>query len=502
MKVTLPLYLKTLLRRIDLFNLGVSSMLVLCAMFLVPPILMSLRIGPDAVAGVAKYVSLRSVLYSALGIAAFAAGYWLWARPVSRGVITPNEGTLWNERRVFWVCLASFALGFAVKIYHVVDGSYQSYMYASTDSPLSVFKFFISLNLLHYIALALAFTHYYALLARGDDRSRRWGAISWSLFGFYLLCGLLAPDGILGTLAPILIHLVTRQYLYEKSNARIMLAAVVVLALIFPLKNITRDMANLTSYAGNELIVDTRLPWNGRDVLDLALNGARGENPVKAGHIMEPLLENSGRLIADTALGRIGQAHIFGIIVDRYRDRDFLQGRTIPFFLTWLWVPREVVERVMGASGTDYFALESGLVNDFLTGVGWTNLGDWYQNFGLTGVIGGMMLIGFAFRFIHRRLTVNASVAGIFAYSLLWITLMHGSEQSLAAALGESLRLIVILYGFCWLLDTKRKTSTNAFPLHSDTLLTAGPRPITKLHQYAHRTRSADARKYTANRQP
>ncbi len=446
------------LRRFDIFDLGVSALLALIAMYLLP--LLWLVVGPEnnMITGVAKYLTPRSVIYSILGIAAFAFGYWGLAR-LQRRAATPAprwRWPQWNERQTRWLCLGIFAAGFGIKFVRILSGAHFSYAYSSPDSPLFTFKFLMSLNTLHFIALAIAFTRYYTLLARGEPATL-WKWIAWTGFVIYPLCILLAPGGRLAAIIPVLVFLITRHYLYRRVGLRLITLGLITVMVLFPLKTVMKDLTNLRSYVGSDnLQVDVKLPWNGRDAVDLAYYSLMNEGHVVSKDIAAPLFKNSIRLIGDSTIGRISQAHVFAIVVEGRQQKPLLYGKTLPFFLNWLWIPNEWIQRAMGISGTDDFAYDAGLVGDTMTGIGWTAMGDWYQNFGLPGVVLGMMAIGMAFRWLFTLLTETRAASGIFIYSILWATLLHGLEQSLASAIGESIRIFMLLLVIQWCLGFQR----------------------------------------------
>jgi len=67
---------------------------------------------------------------------------------------------------------------------------------------------------------------------------------------------------------------------------------------------------------------------------------------------------------------------------------------------------RQVIEQAMGTR----FAYDSGLF--------YPNFGEYYQNFGLIGIVLGMLLFGVTCRWLYFRLRASSSQAAICAYSL------------------------------------------------------------------------------------
>ena len=138
------------------------------------------------------------------------------------------------------------------------------------------------------------------------------------------------------------------------------------------------------------------------------------------------------------------QLHIFSTVIEN--TDNYLYGRNIPYLLNHLGVPNSFIEKIVGiGTGTD-FAQRYGISGDPLTGVAPTQMGDLYMNFGLAGIIIGMALLGFFYRWIFVSLAAVPSPSGIFIYSILWIVMMHGLEQSLSAAYGKALQLFLIAF--------------------------------------------------------
>lgn len=454
--LTLATWVRALWKRLDLFDLGYSATAMLCAMYLLPPLWAFLFGGQSMAAGNAKYLTYQSITYSILGVVSFAVGYWLLWRLVPRsGQQAPvQQWKKWDSQRVAWVAGGVLLFGISIKLYRVFNGSYLSYMYANRDSPLFMFKYFISLNQFFYVALAIAFAHYYTLLKSGDAGARTWGRIAWTGFMFCVICGLLAPGGRFAVLLPFLVFLVTRHYLYKPSGNLTFGAVLLFVFVLSPFKGVSRDMVILEEYLPSGIFkVDPSLSWDNRDLLDLVYYSLMGNTKVSGSGDVRSALHGSGRLIVNSTLGRVNHSHVLAIIVKQYQTRELLLGRTIPFFLNWLMVPKSWIESVVGTKMDASFGQDSGLTSDSLTGVGWTCMGDWYQNFGLAGLIGGMALIGVVFRIIFRRLVGAGATSGIFIYSLLWPILIHGLEQSLASFIGEGLKMFAILYGVQWMLS-------------------------------------------------
>ena len=228
---------------------------------------------------------------------------------------------------------------------------------------------FLSLNPLHFTALAIAFSQYFFLLRAKDVRSRAWCGIAWTLFIVEFLVQIIFGYGRMGVLIPALIYLLTRHYLYKPNVGRILVVGLSVFLLIFPIKLYMKDKVSIDrSYFASE----------------------QGVSMIQA---LTSELPSTLSLITDSTVGRIGQSHVFTAIVEK--TEYLLYGRgLLDFFRAFdLWsVMRGDIQFLN--DGND-FGIAYGMIGigDFFTGVGPTQIGDLYLNFGLLGIVFGMCLI-------------------------------------------------------------------------------------------------------------
>lgn len=453
----------TKLNEFDLFNLGVSTFIILLLIYFSLPVFVLLGLDGDYVKGHNELISTTSVYYSVIGIGMFIVGYWLIGKrlPITKPTIF---NTQWKHERVLIAFITIFLAGFLTKIIRLINGSYLSHMYIDVNGPLFMVKFFASLNMFHFIALAIAFTYYYYLLKNNDPRSQLWKWVVWPTFAFEIICGLIVPGGRLAIITPIIIHLLTRHYIYRRSNLRILGAVIFMLFVLCPVKNVLRDVPSaLNTYFGNDEFIFTDLrTLSKKDIFSVLATGELGDSKRYAR--LEINAKNTWQLAADSSIGRIGQAHTFSRIIEK--TTDYFYGRNLLYVFNQVGIPNSFIEKISGIDvGTD-FGLKYGLVIESLTGVGPTVMGDLYLNFGLYGILFGMLLFGILFRKLFDGMLAVHSITGIFFYSIAWIILMHGLEQSISASYGKLLQLSIILIGihlFMTLPSSWKKWKQNGF---------------------------------------
>lgn len=431
------------LHSLDAFELGISGLLVLLAIHFSGSVLVNLNLGSSYLRAHESLITFQSLIYAFMGIFAFGVGYWFVA-----GYIGGNKGLVgiqqpWKWERAIYMFFGLLGAGFAIKFYHIFTGAHLRNMYIAPTDPLFFFKFFISLNSFHFMALTLGFTCYYALLKEGSSRAKIWCFLAWGTFSFEILCGFLTGGGRLSTLIPILLFLITKHYLYEKSLMRIIVAGLLIFLVLFPVKHVLRDTPSvLNQYFGGNLEIFPWLPtFQPKDPI-LALS-QKEMFELERYQRLRINSANAWELTTDSGFGRIAQGHVFGVIVER--TTDYFYGRPLLFIVHQIGVPNSVIETIAGVGTGTEFGRKYGLVDDFYTAVGPTTMGDWYLNFGLVGVVLGMGLYGIFFKKICCSLIGTISPTGILMYSLFWIVLMHGLEQSMSASLGKLLQTFLIL---------------------------------------------------------
>lgn len=434
------------MRKVDLLEIGSSSFIALLTVYFSAPIIALSGFNPKFTLGRYDEVTGRAIVYAMLGIVCFACAYLLTKRKSQKLDTVPRILRYeWNNSRAWLAFIGLFGGGFLIKIARIFSGQDLSSLYISPDDSLLLLKFMISLNALHYMGIAVAFVQYFYLLKKQDPRYRTWMYIAWTTSVVAIAFGLVSITGRLSLITPVLIYLITKQYLHSRNVFRIVATGLLILLVLFPLKMFLRDMPSaLDQYFANEQWVFTKNPRHQvyhdlftdiatMDVLDFY---SHKNLNVRPGAISE--------FATDSTIGRIGQLHVFSAVVEK--TNEYLYGRNIPYLFNHLGVPNSMIERVVGIGAGTEFGKKYGIVNESITGVAPTQMGDLYLNFGLAGVLFGMMIFGYLYRKIFEKLAHNPYPSGIFIYSILWIVMLHGLEQSISAAYGRAFQLFLILF--------------------------------------------------------
>ncbi len=318
-----------------------------------------------------------------------------------------------------------FVAGFTIKLPRIISNS--SELNADVNTILLSF---LSLNPLHFIALAIAFSQYFSLLHNHDERANSWRLIAWALFLFEFLGQVEFGAGRMSIVTPVLIYLITRHYLYRRCAGRIILIGFGTLLLIFPIKLYMKDKDNLDD------------------------NYFTTQQKPSSIETLTSDLATTATLIIDSSIGRLGQSHIFTAVVDR--TERFLYGQGfLDFFKafnlsSFLGQPSRFIN-----DGND-FGKAIGMLrtHDSVTGVGPTQVGDMYLNFGISGIIFGMILLGILYRCVFENFVAANSISGIMFYSILWVQIIHGFEDWISLTYVRHIKVLFVLIGVHILLTT------------------------------------------------
>ena len=438
-----------MVKAVDLLSLPVSGMLVLALLYVSLPLVAFVGFDIGMLKAHASRLTAQSVLYSVIGIICFMWGAFWRGTMLNRGGGTSSIiFAEWNNLpRVLFVCVTLFVAGFGSKIVHVLTGDYLLHKYLGPMGGPFVMKYFISLNIFHTLALAVACCFYYRLRQINDPGACLWRKIAFGLLMFEIVCGLLTRGSRLAVVIPIAIALLSRHYLCQRNNRLALIVGFVVVALLFPIKNLLRNPAEpinnyLTADRGHGVLV---VPYGGMDALDILYYGIdeflgrEGASDRAREFVSMPSAVVS--FVSDSSMGRLGQAQVFAIIVER--TNSYLYGRTFLSVFSHLGLPGDFVERVSGIGAEHDYAVRSGLVAMNKEGVPAakvppTVMGDLYLNFGLVGIIAGMFVIGCFAKQLHRCLVEeNARCPTVFIYAMLWIFALHGLEEPLAEAVAK-----------------------------------------------------------------
>jgi len=416
---------------LDLFSLGSSAVVYYFIIFYLMPILALLGVSIKFVPA-SSVIPYKALGYATVGLIFFIIGYFN-KFPILAGRKLPNNlGREWDFSRVSWVFGITFLFGLIIKATRILSGGYYHMKVSSFFLQGPFYSLIGTLDWMSYIALAIAFIVYFQFKRIGDTRYKIWRFIAWgslSLEMFYALpsCGRMA------IITPLIIYLIVRWYILERNFWNIFLVVGMVVLFIFPVGNACRHPQALMGYQITSM--------------------AGGESPPIS------LVLNSGRFATDSFLSRINQSVILAAIINNPQPLEY--GKSFKEIMFVFGPPRSIWKDKplsINASGNE-FGHRIGVLgeNDRITGVGPTMVGDWFINFGLAGVIFGMLLMGMLFRLIYEYLIkfTGESLSGVMIYSIFWIQIIKGMEDWIAPVYIGLIRIFVILLIIHFLMSKK-----------------------------------------------
>lgn len=430
-------FLRKKISSIDIFDLTNSFAIYYLIIFGIFPLAVALRIPSKMVQYViGKNLSFWSgemLLYLAIGLGFFILGSF-FIKVVLQAANTNAFGGIlagvfkekWGKRRTFLVFWGVFIAGLIVKIIRIKEGIY---FYPFRNHQFMDNPFYSLLGILSsfgLIALTIAFVYYYSLLREGDSSYKVWQRLSWVAFILEFSYGFLSGSRI-NAVIPVIIYLIARHYVYIRDYYRVIVFGIIILFVIMPFGYFLRNPSGSLSYFG------------------------AADNQIST-------LQNMQQFIFDNSIGRIDQSQIFLAILNK--TAHFLNGQDLLNFFVSLGPPRFIWhdKPVINASGNE-LGRDLGILppSDHTTSISPTVVGDLYMNFGLTGIIAGMMIIGILARFLYKILIENSerSLSGVMIYSVVWIQVIKGMEDWIAPSYAGLVKLIVILI-VIHLLLTKR----------------------------------------------
>lgn len=447
--------------KLDPFELGVSGLLYMFLMFSILPAVVFFGIPNRAIkaiiydAGIS--FDLKIFVYIALGLAFFALGYYFFRSKNQSNFLNRFLKGEWNYRRMLMCVGVIFTTGLLMKALKILEGTY---FHSNKFTSVSLNQFHEVINVvgqLEMVALAIVFVYYFHLFKAGDSRYVLLRRIARGLFVFEFSMGFLAGSKFL-TFVPIIIYLIVRHYILGMSYKSIMIGFLVVLVLM-PIINLYRVPDNffLGYLDPNPPPVEEwsrdESPIKFKVISDNIIRLVRKKNA----KLFESKQEDAGgffiktegftEFTVDAIAGRLGQFVVVSAIITR--TADFLYGKNlVNFFISlgpprFLWTNKPVTNGFGNEFGRAYDILAA---DDYTTSIGLTVLGDWYINFGLFGIILGMFILGIFFRFIFSSFIGNSpSLSGVVIYSVFWIFIIKGLEDSIAPVYAGLVRLFIIL---------------------------------------------------------
>lgn len=403
----------------DFFELGNSSLLYYILIFGLLPLVIILNPNSKYV----KYILAQSAptfdiwifIYLLIGILSLWAGYKFFNFKNLTFKIFNVFNKDWNYKNFFVVFSVIFLINLFIKVIRILNNGYFHY---SKSLEFVSGKFYSLIGLLDWlgpIALAMAFAYYFYLYKINDCRYKIWQIIAYAVFAIEFFYGFFSLSKF-SAIIPIIIYLIIKQYVYNKSFLRIIIAGLLIFFVLMPIINFYKSRINFYSYDVNkEKIFEVK---------------------------------DKNQFVIDSSIGRINQSKIIFNIFEK--TDKFLYGKSLVNFFISLGPPRFIWKNkpIINASGNE-FGRKYGILSpdNFQTSIGPTIVGDLYMNFGLFGIMFGMLFFGALFRVIFDSLIdkINISLSGVVIYSVFWIQIIKGFEDSIAPVYAGLVKLFVIL---------------------------------------------------------
>lgn len=404
---------------INLFDLGNSGIIMYVIIFFLTPLWVLVG-GPFTLQALNYQLNATALIYLLIGLVAFVAGYQSRIPQKLIARLPKMMGGEWNN--AVWVVGIVMAIDVVVKTIKVVGGGYVHIGrdLAFINSPLySTIGFFEGAG---NVALVIAYIVYFSLLQKGDTRASLWKRIAWGIFMIQVVYAIPTCTRTLIVIPPV-VYLLVRSYFIPMGVGRLIVAGFMIAAVVFPLGSICRNPVSLFGYFMGEA------------------------NNMSEAIVSTETVKRFGNFAVDSVLGRINQSVIFTKIVES--KEPLLYGSSFKDFFISLGPPR-FIWRDKPMVGGDGNALghRLGVVseNDRATSIGPTIVGDWYMNFGIAGMIGGMAIMGLIWRGIwYYCIPYSSSRSGIMVYGILWVQLIKGLEHSIAPLYAGMVKSFVVL---------------------------------------------------------
>ena len=425
--------------KFDLFELGNSVILYYFLLFYLVSILVLLGVSGDLANN--RPIHYETVFYITIGFIFLIFGYFSRIYSIFFKKQSNFLEKEWDFDKVPWIFACVFILGLLTKAIRILEGG-ASYL---AHNPLFEKSYLYSMvgffDWFSYIALIIAFGSYFYLKKSNNSRYKIWRFMAWGVFIVEMVYALPSCSRM-QVLIPILLYLIVRWYVLEKSYFKTAIILFFSIIILFPFGTICR----LPAYN---------------------LNNSPTSHPIKAiqsviekGQISEQIItdnkltvvsvaRNIGNFAISNILIRTDQSSVFTAILKH--PQPFLRGATYREMLFVFGPPRflwETKPLSINADG-NAFGRRIGVLGDKndTTGVGPTIIGDLYMNFGVGGIIQGMFLLGALFRFIYEYLIkmTGVSLSGVMIYSVIWIQVIKGMEDWIAPVYIGIIRIIVVL---------------------------------------------------------
>lgn len=349
--------------------------------------------------------TLQSLGYSLVGIIAFFAGYLLFPERNVRkrtGIVRRR----WDLRRaevVFWGLLIS---GFSLKILKLMMGVSIAEVveinikHSYFSDPL--FSFLLSFNWFHLLALIVINVAYQEAKNEQLSAQSRLKIIAYG-YTFLFLAVTLTTGGKTATIFPVFGILIIKKY-YSNNGInypKVILALFALVVSIFAVKQLLAEYFEAEGYS-TEFGLGFVLVYNLFNRLNMS-------------HVMAAVIQKGQQAFPDGTLGQflVNMSFYGSDKTNVFDGNDF--GRAI------------------GVAAA----------NDFSTGVASTNMGEWFINFGVPGIILGMLLTGVLYKIIFHNCRQRFPFF-VMLYSLMWPILIHGMESPVSVLYSASIKMIAL----------------------------------------------------------
>ncbi len=365
---------------------------------------------------------IRIFIYLLLGILSFWTGYKFLSVKSLTSESFKFLNKKWERDNVVFVFISIFLINFFIKLIRILGGGY---FHWSKSLEFVGGKFYSLIGLLDWfgpIVLAMVFAYYFYLYKANDNRYKIWQIISWAVFAIEFFYGFFSLSKF-SAIIPIIIYLIVKNYVYSKSFLRVVIVGCLVFFVLMPTMNFYKSRINFYSYNIND---DKNFE-----------------------------IKDRGKFVIDSSIGRVNQSKIIFNVFEK--TDKFLYGKSLFNFFISLGPPRFIWKNkpIINANGND-FGRAYGIINsdNYQTTVGPTILGDWYMNFGVWGIIFGMMFFGFLYRFIFDLFIKKSdnSLSGVVIYAVFWVQIIKGTEDWIAPVWAGLVKLFVIFLVIYFLL--------------------------------------------------
>lgn len=424
-------HVKDIIRNFQLFELGNSTAIYYLLIFYLRPVLVFL--GLPLILPLSPYnINYLALSYITFGLIFFILGYYNRVPVYLAGKVPNIFKKEWDFSRTLYVFGVLFTVGLGIKLFRIFEGAYSSGNRSSFFIHSSFSSFIGFLDWLSLIALVIAFISYFKLKKDNDGRYKLWRMLAWGSFAIEILYAF--PSCIrANVIVPVLLYLLVRSFLVRIDYKVVVLCGLGISFFLFPMGNVCRHPQIAEVY---NLTQSVRGDAKYGDISSAYEHAARSAS-------------FTAYLIAESFLSRIDQSNVFTGILEH--PQPLLLGKPFLNFFVSLGPPRFIwKDKPMITANGNEFGHRIGVLSDGKnsTFVGATMVGDLYMNFGLIGIIAGMFSIGAMFRFIFDYLVrlTGASLSGLLIYSIVWIQLMKGFEDSLAPVFAGLVKVLVLLF--------------------------------------------------------